>query len=96
MADTPKIEPEIRPYLLSRLAERMHVSEIQHIGGIQTYAVNVKLADPEADHIADIVPNRRIVLIQLNQKIVSAPVLIGKPSLYSLFPQKFTLQYQSL
>ena len=71
-------EPEIRPYLLSRLAERMHVSEIQHIGGIQTDAVNLKLPGPEPDHVTDIIPDRRIILIQLRQKVIPSPVFVGE------------------
>ena len=89
-------QPELGLHFVCHMPERLHEIKIQHIGGVQPYAVNVKLADPEADYVADIVPYRRISLVQLYQQVISPPVLIGKTSLYSLFPQKFTLQYQSL
>ena len=71
-------EPELGLDLVCHMTQRFHEIKIQHIGGIQTYAVNVKLADPEADHIADIVPHRRIALVQLHQQVIATPVFIGK------------------
>ena len=71
-------EPEIRSDLIGRLPKGLHISEIQHIGGIQTDPVDPEFSGPEADHITDIVSDSRIVLIQLRKKIISAPVVIGK------------------
>ncbi len=56
-------KPEIRPDLPGCVPKGLHVPKVQHVGGIQTDAVNVKLPCPETDHIADIVPDRRVVLV---------------------------------
>ncbi len=71
-------QPKIGLHFVGRTSHRFHIGKIQHICSVQPYPVNIKFADPETDDITDIVPDRRVVLIQFYQKIVSAPILIGK------------------
>ena len=71
-------QPEICLYFISQHSHLMHKVKVQHICRIQTKTVNVKLPDPETDDIQKIFLYSRIFLIQLNQKIVTAPVIIGK------------------
>ena len=56
-------EPELRLHFVGSPAQRFHIFKIQHICCIQTNTIHIKLADPEPDHIADIIPDSRIVLV---------------------------------
>ena len=69
-------QPEFRFYFIGSLTQCLHKIKIQHIGSVQTDTVNIEFVYPETDHIADIVLNFRIALVQFYQKIVTAPVLI--------------------
>ena len=72
-------QPEIRFDFLGSAAECTHKIKIQDIGSVQSDSVHIKFRNPETDHIADIVLDFRITLIQFNKQVVSAPVVIGKP-----------------
>jgi hypothetical protein len=71
-------QPEIGFDFICHVAQCLHIFKVQHIGGVQTDSVDIKFADPETDHITDVIPDRGIVLVQLYKKIVAAPVFIGK------------------
>ena len=79
-------EPEFRLHLIRHTAQRSHIVEIQHIRRVQPYAVDIELPDPEPHHVADIVPHRGIVLVELGQQIVAAPVLIGEAVVVLVVP----------
>ena len=71
-------QPKILLHLIRHISQGFHIFEIHHISGIQADSVNIKLSHPESHHITNIVLHRRISLIQLCQKVISAPVCIGK------------------
>ena len=71
-------QPEIRFDFLGSTAECTHEIKIQDISGIQTDSIDIKLRNPVANHITDIILDFRISLVQLDKQIVSAPVVIGK------------------
>ena len=71
-------EPELRLHFICRLTQGFHKIKIQYVRCIQTDPINIKLTDPEADHVTDIIFDCWISLIQLHQQIVAAPVIIGK------------------
>ena len=71
-------QPEVRFHLICCVAQSLHKIKVQYIRRIQTNTVNIKFADPEANHIADIIFHFRITLIQFYKKIIAAPVFIGK------------------
>ena len=71
-------QPEILLHLSSLMTHSLHEIKIKHICRIQTDSIDIKRIDPETNHIIKILHYRRITLIQLHQKIVAAPVLIGK------------------
>ena len=71
-------QPEIALHLVRRPPERLHKLKIQHVRGVQPDAVHVKFADPEADDIADVIPDCRVPLVQLGQQVVASPVVVGK------------------
>ena len=71
-------EPEILFNLICCTAQNFHKLKVQYIRSIQADTVYIKLAHPEADHIREILLHSRVTLIQLYEKIVSAPVFIGK------------------
>ncbi len=81
-------KPEVRPDLPCRLSQSLHVPEIQHIGSIQPDAVDLKLLCPEPNHITDIIPHRRIILVQFHQKVISPPVFIGESVVVLIIPPK--------
>ena len=60
------------------MTHSLHEIKIKHICRIQTDSIDIKRIDPETNHIIKILHYRRITLIQLHQKIVATPVLIGK------------------
>ena len=56
-------KPELRLHFICGPAQRFHIFKIQHVRCIQTNTIYIKLADPEPDHITDIIPDCRIMLI---------------------------------
>ena len=56
-------KPEIRFYLICNGAKHAHIFKVQYIRGVQPDSVHIELADPQADHIADIVLYIGIVLV---------------------------------
>ena len=71
-------QPELRFYLVCQTAQPAHEVEVQHVGCIQTDAVDVELLHPEADGIIMILLHLRVALVQLDQQVVAAPVAVGK------------------
>ena len=71
-------QPELRLYLVCQTAQPPHEVEIQHVGCIQTDAVDVELLHPEADGIIMVLLHLRVALVQLDQQVVAAPVAVGK------------------
>ena len=71
-------EPEFWLYLVGKAAQTAHKVKVQHIGCVQTDAVNVKFIHPEADGIVVVVLHLRVALVQLDQQIEAAPVSVGK------------------
>lgn len=71
-------QPEFRFHLIGRSTQRPHKVEIQHICRIQANPIHIKLTDPEADYITNVLNYFRIFLIQLHQQIVAAPVIVGE------------------
>ena len=71
-------QPELRLYLVCQTAQPAHEVEIQHIGCVQTDAVDVELFHPEADGIIMVLLHLRVALVQLDQQVVAAPVAVGK------------------
>ena len=71
-------QPELRLYLVCQTAQPAHEVEIQHVGCVQTDAVDVELLHPEADGIIMVLLHLRVALVQLDQQVVAAPVAVGK------------------
>ena len=71
-------QPELRFYLICQTAQPAHEVEVQHVGCIQTDAVDVELLHPEADGIIMVLLHLRVALVQLDQQVVAAPVAVGK------------------
>ena len=71
-------EPELGLHLIGKAAQPPHEVKVQHIGGVQTDAVNIKFIHPEADGLVVVVLHLRVALVQLDQQIVAAPVAVGK------------------
>ena len=86
LVDPPRIipvndlahQPEIGLYLICRAAKRRHEIKVEHVSRVETEAVHIKFRHPEADDVADILLHLRISLIQLDEQVVAAPVVIGK------------------
>ena len=71
-------QPELRLYLVCQTAQPAHEVKIQHIGCVQTDAIDVELLHPEADGIIMVLLHLRVALVQLDQQVVAAPVAVGK------------------
>ena len=71
-------QPEILFYFVSSVTKNAHEIKIKDIRSIKTDSVNIKFRNPETDHITDIILYLRITLVQLNKKVVSAPVFVGE------------------
>ena len=71
-------QPELRLDLVGQAAQALHELEVQHVGCIQTDAVDVELADPEADRIVVVILHLGVALVQLDQQVEAAPVAVGK------------------
>ena len=71
-------QPEVRLDLVCDMSQRLHEIKIKHICCIKTDAVHVKFADPEADNITDIVLHGRVALIEFDEQVITAPVLIAE------------------
>ena len=71
-------QPELRLYLVCQTAQPAHEIEIQHVGCVQTDAVDVELLHPEADGIVVVLLHLRVALVQLDQQVVAAPVAIAE------------------
>ena len=56
-------QPEILFDFICCMTENTHKIKIQDISGVQTDSVNIKLGNPETDHITDIVLNFRVTLV---------------------------------
>ena len=72
-------QPEVRFYFIGGVTQSFHEIKIQDIGGVQTNAIDIKFADPEANDITDIIFHFWISLVQLDQKIIATPVFVRKP-----------------
>ena len=71
-------QPELRLHFIGSLTKSLHEIEIQYICGIQADSVNIECFHPETNYITDIIFDLWITLIQLYQKVVATPVLVGK------------------
>ncbi len=56
-------QPELRLHFICHRAQSLHIIKIQHIRRVETDSVDIKLAYPKTDHIADIIPDGGIVLV---------------------------------
>ena len=71
-------KPEIRFHFIGSLSECLHEIKIQNVCGIKADAIDIKLAYPETNHIADVIFYCRIALVQFYKQIVTAPVFVRK------------------
>ena len=58
------------------MTERFHEIEIQNIGRIKAKTVYIEFRDPESDCIKQIVPHFGISEVELDEQIITAPVVI--------------------
>ncbi len=72
-------QPKFRLNFVCDMAQRLHKVKVKHIRSVKTNAVHVKLADPEADNITDVVLHGRIALVELHEQVVTAPVVVAEP-----------------
>ena len=71
-------EPEVGLHVVCRRPQRSHEVEVEHVGRIQPDSVHVEFAHPKAHHVAQVVAHGRVALVELGQKVVSAPGLVGE------------------
>ena len=69
-------EPEIRLNFICRAAQRLHEIKVKDVRSVKSDSVHVELAHPETDHIADVINNGRISLVQFDEKVVASPVVV--------------------
>ena len=71
-------QPELGLHLVGNAAQALHEIEVQHVGSVQTDAVNIELIHPEADGVEMVVLHLGVALVQLDQQVEAAPVAVGK------------------
>ena len=69
-------EPEIRLHFICCAAQCLHEIKVKNVCRVKSDTVHIELTHPETDHIAYIVNDSRILLIQLDEKVVASPVVI--------------------
>jgi hypothetical protein len=69
-------QPELRLHLVGNAAQAPHEVEVQHVGSVQTDAVNIELIHPEADGVEVVVLHLGVALVQLDQQVEAAPVAV--------------------
>ena len=79
-------QPEVRLQCVGQPPKLTHEAKIEHVGSVQPNPVNVERFDPEPDHVQQVRPDLRILMIQLGKGIETAPVIIGKPVSISVIP----------
>ena len=71
-------QPEIGLEPLGEAAQVLHKAKVQHVGGVQPDAVDIKLFHPEPDGVEVVLLHCGVALVQLDQQVVAAPVGVGK------------------
>ena len=71
-------QPELRLHFVGKAAQSLHEVKVQHVGSVQTDAVDVELLHPEADGIIMVLLHLRVALVQLDQQVEAAPVAVGE------------------
>ena len=69
-------EPEIRLHFICCAAQCLHEIKIKDVRSVKSDSVHIELTHPETNHIAYIVNDSRILLIQLDEKVVASPVVV--------------------
>ena len=81
-------EPEIFLHGLCLAAHFLHEVEVQHIGAVQAYSVNVKLINPKPDDVKEIGPYIRVKEVQAGQFKMSLPGFVSKGIAAGALPVK--------
>ena len=81
-------EPEIFLHGLCPAAHFLHEVEVQHIGAVQAYSVNVKLINPKPDDVKEIGPYIRVKEVQAGQFKMSLPGFVSKRIAAGALPVK--------
>ena len=71
-------QPEIRLHLLRQPPQHLHKAKVQHVRRVQPQPVDVEVRHPAPDGIAKVALHLVVPLVQLHQKVVAAPVVVGK------------------
>ena len=71
-------QPEFRFYAVAHTAQIAHEAKVEDISRIEADTVNVELADPEANCVKEVVLDIPIPHIELDEKVMSAPVIVGE------------------
>ena len=71
-------QPEILLETIGKLTHLFHELEIQYICCIQTDSINIKVVHPHGNAVKQILTHLRIPDIELDQEVISSPVLVGK------------------
>ena len=71
-------QPEVGLERIDGLAQGLHEVKVEHVGRVETDAIYVKLADPEANDVADVVAHGRVALVELGEQVVASPVVVGE------------------
>ena len=79
-------EPEILFFLRSSPAHLLHEIEGQAVRAVQADSVDVKLLDPEMDHIKEIIPHGLLVKIEVHQLEAVSPGLVAEPVVVGAVP----------
>ena len=71
-------QPEIRLHLVGQTPQHLHKAEVQHVRRVQPQPVDVEVRHPAPDGVAKVALHLAVPLVQLHQKVVAAPVVVGK------------------
>lgn len=71
-------KPEVRFHLVCNMAQSLHKIKVKYVRRVKTDTIYIKLADPEADYITNIIFYGWISLIEFYQQVVSAPVIVAE------------------
>ena len=71
-------QPEFRFHAVAHAAQVAHKTEVQDVRRIKADSVDVKLADPESDCVKEVVLDVPVPHVELDKKIVAAPVIVGE------------------
>ena len=81
-------QPEIFFHAICKVTHSLHKIKIKDICCIQAYSINIKFRYPETDNIKQVILYLCISLVQLYQKIITAPVFITKAVIVLIVPAK--------